>query len=130
GRTDGLKPYAGQARGYPFHVLPPKPRVAIIGSAGGHEILTSLAWNAAHVTGVELNPVTISLLTRHFRNFTGRLDAVPEVSLVNAEGRTYLARHPGEYDLVWFVAPDSYAAMNAATAGAYRPPESYPYPAR
>jgi hypothetical protein len=129
GTPDGLKPYAGQARSYPFRVLPPKPRVAIIGSAGGHEILTSLAWNAAHVTGVELNPVTISLLTRHFRNFTGRLDAVPEVSLVNAEGRTYLARHPGEYDLVWFVAPDSYAAMNAATAGAYVLSESYLYTA-
>ncbi len=31
----------------------------------------------------------------------------------------FLARTTTVYDLIWFVAPDSYAATNAATAGAF-----------
>jgi hypothetical protein len=38
-----------------------------------------------------------------------------------------LAKQEGEYDLIFFVAPDSYSAMNAATAGAFVLTESYLY---
>ncbi|MGH7894739.1 MAG: hypothetical protein ACREQL_08725, partial [Candidatus Binatia bacterium] len=124
-----LARYDTAARSYPFKVLDRSPRVAIIGAAGGNEILASLFFAALHVTAVELNPVTVSLLTDHFRDYTGRVAEHPKVTLVNAEGRAFLMVHPGEYDLVWFVAPDSYAAMNAATAGAYVLSESYLYTA-
>ena len=48
---------------YPFRLLGPAPRVVIIGAAGGNEILASLYFRAAHVTAVELNPATVSLLS-------------------------------------------------------------------
>ena len=38
----------------------------------------------------------------------------PKVELINAEGRSFLERTDERYDLIWFVAPDSYSAMNAA----------------
>ena len=132
-RYDGdpasLARYDLDVRSYPFRMLPPHPRVAIIGAAGGNEILASLHFEAAHVTGVELNPVTVSLLTRHFADFTSHVVEDPRVTLVNAEGRSFLMSHPDRYDLIWFVAPDSYAAMNAATSGAYVLSESYLYTA-
>ena len=34
---------------------------------------------------------------------------------------------PERYDLIWFVAPDSYAAMNAATSGAFVLSKRYLY---
>jgi len=115
------------SRSLPFSVLGPGPRVLVIGSAGGQEIIASLYFGASRVTAVELNPVTVSLLTDHFRDFTGHLAEHPKVTLVNAEGRSFLENSDDRFDLVWLVAPDSYAAMNAASSGAFVLTESYLY---
>lgn len=114
-------------RSLPFEVLPEHPKVLIIGAAGGQEILASLLFEASHVTGVELNPVTVSLLTDIFAEYSGHLDKNPRVTLINGEGRWFLKRDKGKYDLIWFVAPDSYAAMNASSAAGFVLAESYLY---
>lgn len=115
------------SRSLPFAVLPPDPRVLVIGAAGGQEIIASLYFGASHVTAVELNPVTVSLLTDHYAEFTGNLARHPKVTLHNAEGRSFLQHSDDDFDLIWFVAPDSYAAMNAASSGAFVLTESYLY---
>jgi len=123
-----LRRFDGDDRVLPFRVLGRVPKnVLIIGSAGGHEILASLYFGAEQVTGVELNPVTVSLLTDAFADYTGHLTRNPRVTIVNGEGRSFLARDTTKYDLIYFVAPDSYAAMNAATSGAFVLSESYLY---
>ena len=127
GDVASLTRFATDERLYPFRMLRPAPRVAIIGAAGGNEILASLFFRAAHVTAVELNPVTVSLLTTHMADYSGRLAEHPQVTLVNGEGRSFLRSQGATYDLIWFVAPDSYAAMNAATSGAFVLSESYLY---
>jgi len=127
GDPTSLTGFEDDSRSIPFALLPDGPRVAIIGSAGGHEILASIYFEASHITGVELNPVTVSLLEEHFSDYTGHFVEHQSVTLVNAEGRSFLRSDPSRYDLVWFVAPDSYAAMNAATSGAYVLSESYLY---
>jgi len=76
---------------------------------------------------VELNPVTHSLVTDRFADYSGRLAENPRVNYVKGDGRSYLARNDETYDLVWFPAPDSYSATNAATAGAFVLSESYLY---
>jgi hypothetical protein len=115
-------------RAIPFQILDDPPdRELIIGSAGGQEILTSLYFGAPRVEAVELNPVTISLLTEHFADFTGHLADRPDVELHEGDGRSYLARRDDDYNLIWFVAPDSYAATNAASSGAFVLSESYLY---
>jgi hypothetical protein len=101
--------------------------VLVIGSAGGQEILASLAFGATHVTAVELNPATVGLLRGTYRAFTGDLAGHEKVTLINAEGRSFLERDPSTYDLIYFVAPDSYAAMNAAQASGFVLAESYLY---
>jgi MFS family permease len=127
GNPSSLAHFDVEDRSFPFRLLPPAPKVAIIGAAGGKELLASIYFQASHVTGVELNPVTVSLLTTHFADFTGHLTENPRVTLVNAEGRSFMGRSQERYDLIWFVAPDSYAAMNAATSGAFVLSESYLY---
>jgi spermidine synthase len=129
GNPASLVRYDADERSIPFRVLAPRPRVAIIGAAGGNEILASLHFDAAHVTAVELNPVTVSLVREHFKDHIGRVAEDPRVTLLNAEGRSFFMRTPERFDLVWFVAPDSYAAMNAATSGAFVLSESYLYTA-
>ncbi|MBI3767353.1 MAG: hypothetical protein HY271_02540 [Deltaproteobacteria bacterium] len=127
GNLSSLKRFDHDSRSYPFVVARPNPKVLIIGAAGGHEILASLYFGAFHITGIELNPATYSLLTTHFADYTGHIATNEKVTLINGEGRSFLRRDESKYDLIWFVAPDSYAAMNSATSGAFVLSESYLY---
>lgn len=123
-----LTAYQQDPRSLPFAVLGTAPKhELIIGSAGGNEILASLYYKAPNIEAVELNPVTVSLLTNHFADFTGHLNKRPDVHLHLGDGRSYLERHDTKYNLVWYVAPDSYAATNAASSGALVLSESYLY---
>ncbi len=128
GKVSSLGRMRTDTRALPFGVLDgPPSRELIIGSAGGQEILTSLYFRAPDIEAVELNPVTVSILRDHFADYTGHLATHPGVHLHQGDGRTYLARSKRDYDLVWFVAPDSYAATNAASSGAFVLSESYLY---
>ncbi|MFM7686905.1 MAG: hypothetical protein ACKPDI_13420 [Actinomycetota bacterium] len=114
-------------RQIPYAALADAPNVLIIGAAGGNEIMASLTYGAARVDAVELNPVTVDLLRNTFAEYSGRVVEDPRVNYVQGDGRTFLARSDDRYDLIWFVAPDSYAASNAATSGAFVLSESYLY---
>ncbi|MDQ3294096.1 MAG: hypothetical protein M3527_06580, partial [Actinomycetota bacterium] len=129
GDVEGLlADYEADPRATPFDILGGPPgRELIIGSAGGNEILASLAFGATAIEAVELNPVTVGLLKGEFAEYTGNLAERPEVDLHQGDGRSYLARADTAYDLIWFVAPDSYAANNAASSGAFVLSESYLY---
>ena len=128
GDLASLTHYDRDPRAIPFAVLDGAPaRELIIGSAGGNEILASLYFGAKDIEAVELNPVTVSLLKDQFAEYTGHLTERPEVKQRQGDGRSYLARHGADYDLVWFPAPDSYAANNAASLGAFVLSESYLY---
>src|SRR5262245_2297380 len=102
-------------------------RLLIIGAAGGNEIQAALTYGVGQVDAVELNPVTHHLLSDTFADYSGNIAHLPNVNYVQGDGRTFLARSDTDYDLIWFVAPDSYAASNAATSGAFVLSESYLY---
>lgn len=128
GTRESLAPFDRNERALPFRTLGRRPeRVAIIGAAGGHEILAALRFDSAHVDAIELNPATVSVVRRHFADFVGHVADDPAVTLVNDEGRSWLTSQTGPFDVVYFVAPDSYAAMNSATSGAFVLSESYLY---
>lgn len=115
-------------RSLPFALLGRKPdHTLIIGSAGGNEIVAALHYGSKRTDGVELNPVTVDLVTKKYREYAGNLPDQPGVKIHQGDGRTYLARSGGRYDVIWFVAPDSYAANNAASSGAFVLSESYLY---
>src|SRR5262245_23193787 len=130
-RFDGdfskLRAFDTEVVAIPFAVLPPGPEVLVIGAAGGHEVLASLYFGARHVTAVELNPVTVSLLRGELAEYSGRIAEHERVELVNEEGRSFVERDRRARDLIWFVAPDSYSALNAASSGAFVLSESYLY---
>src|SRR5579875_990903 len=115
-------------RSIPFAVLGASPeREAIIGAAGGHEVLASIYYGAKHIDAVELDPVTVKLVTTTYANFDGHLAQAPGVHYINADGRSFIARTSKHYKLIWYPAPDSYAATNGALASAFVLSESYLY---
>ena len=128
GKPEQLTAYDTDPRSLPFAALGhPSEHTLIIGSAGGNEILTSLHFKTKKVDAVELNPVTVSILRKYYNEWTGDLPSRAGVNIHNADGRSYVARSKDNYDLVWFVAPDSYAANNAVSSGAFVLSESYLY---
>ena len=100
----------------PYHVRPYRD-VLIIGPGGGRDILTALSFGAEHITGVEINPITIALMRGRFRTFSGGLYAgYPGVTIVNDDGRSFLRRGEARYDLIEASLVDTWAA---SAAGAY-----------
>jgi MFS family permease len=128
GDVSRLTRFDDDPRSVPFEVAETPPEdVMIIGAAGGNEILASLYFDAGHIDAIELNPVTYDLVTDEFADYAGHLAEHPKVNYVRGDGRSYLSRSDNEYGLIWYPAPDSYAATNAATAGAFVLSESYLY---
>ncbi len=128
GDAPGVTRFDDDPRSLPFALLGSKPdHTLIIGSAGGNEIVAALHYGSKRIDGVELNPVTVDLVTNRYRKFAGDLPDQPGVKIHQGDGRTYLARSQDDFDIIWFVAPDSYAANNAASSGAFVLSESYLY---
>jgi len=130
GRRSSLSAYDFEQdpRSIPFTVLgSPPPSEAVIGAAGGHEVLASLYYGAQHVDAVELNPVTVYLVRTRYANFDGHLAQNPAVTYITGDGRSFMARTDSHFSLVWYPAPDSYAATNGALASANILSESYLY---
>ena len=128
GEDSSLSRFDTDPRSIPFGALgTPPDDVLVIGAAGGTEVLASLYYGAKHVDAIELNPKTYSLVTDEMADYSGHLADDPRVNYVQGEGRTWLARSDNRYDLVWFPAPDSYSATNAASSGAFVLSESYLY---
>jgi len=103
----------------------PLGKVTIVGAAGGHETLVSLAYGSHQVNAVELNPVTAKLMRGKFAAFNGHLTTNKRVNYTTGDGRSFIARSKQNFNLIWYPAPDSYAATNGALSSAYVLSESY-----
>ena len=110
------------------YFLKPKPeRVLVVGLGGGVDVVTALSHGAGHVTGIELNQTILEVASEHFGSFQGDVLSRPEVTLVHADGRSYLehAQSTGErFSLIQMSGADTYSA---GSAGAFMFSESYLY---
>ena len=100
----------------PHHVRS-NERVLVIGAGGGRDILAALRTGAQHVTGVEINDITVDLMRGRFRDYTGGLYVdVPKVEIINEDGRSFVGRTSARFDLIQASLVDTWAA---SSAGAY-----------
>jgi spermidine synthase len=95
------------------YLVQPPADVAVVGVGGGRDILSGLLFGAKHIRGIEINPAIFEVLTDKFADFSGHLDRVPGVSLVNAEARSYINHSSDRYDLVQISLIDTWAATAA-----------------
>jgi hypothetical protein len=91
-------------------------RVAVIGAGGGRDVLSALLAGAEHVDAVEFNRAVIDTISTRFREFSGDLYHAPGVHAHASEGRSFLTRAAGGYDVIQISLIDSWAAT---AAGAY-----------
>ena len=92
------------------HYLRPDSRVIVVGTGGGRDVLSALAFNQKGVTGIEINDDILDLVNRRFGDFTGHLDREPRVRFVNDEARSFIARLQDQADIIQSSLIDTWAA--------------------
>ena len=109
-----------------YHLVD-KPRVLVLGTGGGSDVLNALYHNATSVDAVELNPQIIDLMSHQYSDFSGQiLSSVPAfpVSVHIAEARGFIRSTEEKYDLIQIAMLDS---AGAAASGTHTLNENYLY---
>ena len=92
------------------HYLRPDSRVIVVGTGGGRDVLSALAFNQKGVIGIEINDGILDLVNGRFGDFTGHLDREPRVRFVNDEARSFIARLQEQADIIQISLIDTWAA--------------------
>ena len=99
-----------------------QPKILIIGSGGGQQVLDALHFGARDVTAVEINPIINEVVSSRMRDYWGDLFNQPEVRLITEDGRSYVRRSREQYDAII----SAHTISNAAIAsGALSLAENY-----
>ncbi len=101
-------------------------RVLVIGNGGGADSVAAARAGAMHITAVEVNPTSYSLVKDVYRDYLGDFFARSNVDLKLEDGRSFVRRSTERFDLIALVGVDSLAAANS---GAYVLAESFLYTA-
>ncbi|MGH2628198.1 MAG: hypothetical protein ACRDHY_16285, partial [Anaerolineales bacterium] len=99
--------------GVPYWIKP-RPIVFIIGLGGGPDVQAALHFGARAVTGVEINPQMVALVTGRFAHFTGYPYADPRVTVVQGDGRHVIRLSRERYDIVQLTGVDTTVASPGA----------------
>ena len=83
------------------------------GCGWGRDLLSALAFNQNHVTGVEINGQILHAVNDVYGDFTGHLDKNPRVTMVNDEARSWVTRSKDRYDIIQMSLTDTWAATSA-----------------
>lgn len=93
-----------------YKILPPNPKVLIIGPGGGRDVLAARLFGA-DVTAVEVNGLIVDLMRRGpFAAFSGHIYDAPGVTAVHDEARSWLRRSDEKFDLIQATLVDTWAA--------------------
>ncbi len=89
-------------------------RAAVIGVGSGRDVLSAWKFGFRDITGVEINPILVRLLTRDdlFAQFAG-LSSLSDVHLIVDEARSWFARTHETFDTIQMSMIDTWAATGA-----------------
>jgi hypothetical protein len=92
-------------------------RALVIGPGGGRDLASALVFGAAHVDGVEINPIIArDVMADRFRTYSGNVYGHPRVTIHVDDGRSFVRRSSSQYDVIQASLVDTWAAT---AAGAY-----------
>lgn len=94
--------------------LPGIHKAAVIGVGGGRDLLTANYFGVPDITGVELNPITVNLLTKqpYYQKFAN-VTALPNLKLHVDDARSWFDSTHEKFDSVQMSMIDTWAATGA-----------------
>jgi SAM-dependent methyltransferase len=93
----------------PFFFLNPsqKNNMLVIGPGGGKEVLIGLLSGVEQITGVEINPDFVNMVSKN-KDFNGGIYTdFLNIKILVDEGRHYIKRTPSRYDLIVMALPST-----------------------
>jgi len=109
GNLESVRDMKNWYRALPFKLVS-NPNTLIIGPGGGSDVLVALASGSRKVGAVELNPLMLQFV-RHYGARAGNLYNRPDVEVVQSEGRNFISRTPGKFDIIFLGFVDSWASV-------------------
>ena len=96
------------------HFLPDHRRAAVIGLGGGRDMLSARVFGVPDITGIEINPILMQLLTSApgYSEFSG-LNRLPGMHFHVDEARSWFARTGETFDVIQMSLIDTWAATGA-----------------
>ena len=94
--------------------LPDIAKSAVIGVGGGRDLMAAHLFGVKDITGIELNPIFIDLLTRHsFYAPFSNIMAIPGLKFHVDDARSWFASTEESFDLIQMSMIDTWAATGA-----------------
>src|SRR5258708_16139274 len=94
------------------YAIPDLKTGAVTGVGGGRDVLSQRLFGLSDVTGVEINPIIIDVLERHFSGYTA-IATLDGVKFEVDEARSWFARTPRSFDVIQMSLIDTWAATGA-----------------
>lgn len=99
-----------------MHYLPysimPDPKVLVIGSGGGRDVVAALASGSKDVTAVEINPIIFETV-KGYGEKAGNVYTHEHVRAYNEEGRSFITRSSEKYDIIYIPFVDTWASVSS-----------------
>ncbi|MEM3084512.1 MAG: hypothetical protein QXU32_12100 [Nitrososphaerales archaeon] len=95
----------------PFNLVE-EPKVLVIGSGGGRDVLAALASGSKDVTSVEINPIIFKVVNEYGAR-AGNIYKHPYVHAHVDEGRSFVTRSDEKYDVIYIPFVDTWASVSS-----------------
>lgn len=92
------------------------PKILIIGSGGGRDVVASLVSGSQDVTTVEINPIIFNTV-KSYGDKAGNLYEHPFVSAYVDEGRSFISRSNEKFDIIYIPFVDTWASVSSGGLG-------------
>lgn len=92
------------------------PKVLIIGSGGGRDVVAALVSGSTDVTAVELNPIIFETV-RSYGNKAGNLYTNQYVDAHVDEGRSFVSGSKEKFDIIYIPFVDTWASVSSGGLG-------------
>jgi hypothetical protein len=95
----------------PFKMMQ-DPKVLVIGSGGGRDVVAALTSGSRDVTSVEINPIIFETV-KSYGDKAGNVYTHPYVNPHVDEGRSFITRSSDKYDIVYIPFVDTWASVSS-----------------
>lgn len=95
----------------PYRVIS-NPKVLVIGSGGGRDVVAALVSGSKDVTSVEINPIIFQTV-KSYGNKAGNVYDHQYVRAYNDEGRSFINRSTEKYDIIYIPFVDTWASVSS-----------------
>jgi hypothetical protein len=111
GNTESRQELSTWMQYLPFKMIP-DPKVLVIGSGGGRDVVASLVSGSKDITSVEINPIIYETV-KSYGDRAGNVYSHEYVRSYVDEGRSFITRSSEKYDIIYVPFVDTWASVSS-----------------